>query len=55
MKRSEVVAKLLSAYYFQEGKRADSRVTKKADIMIEQFKKYEAEETREEALKASLK
>ena len=41
MKRSEVVERLLSAYYFQEGNRADIKITSKTRKMIALFKGQE--------------
>jgi hypothetical protein len=41
MKRSELIETLLTAYYFQEGRHADAKVTTKARKMIANFKKEE--------------
>lgn len=42
MKRSEVIQKLLDAYIFQEGVRADLSVINKAIKVIESFKHEES-------------
>jgi hypothetical protein len=42
MKRSEVIEELLESYYFQHGKRVDSKVIDKTNKIIKFFEKEES-------------
>jgi|LakMenE18May11ns_1017448.scaffolds.fasta_scaffold9618454_2 hypothetical protein len=41
MKRSEVIKELLSSYYFQNGKRTNRDIVKKANKIIKTFEEAE--------------